>query len=209
MADARNFAKILKHGLLSTTALLDLYEIRGEEREGMESEHRPESVAIRHKKHGVAIIRDQKPMSVSGLMRSLTDATPREFFQFLNGRVFFWLTEQRLQTMNAAAAYRETDQAILVVDTASLLDEHSERVLLCPMNSGATKPFAHPRSIEMFRPIADFEWNGARPKANRVVELTITGGVPDIMRHVVRVERWRGGNRLGVIEPPYRKNSFK
>lgn len=203
MADPRNLASILRRGLLSTSALLDLFEINGRERFLLESVHRPNSVTISNPALGMAVIRDQKPMSASGVERSLTDATVEEFFQFLNGRVFFWLTIPRLITMNTAAAYSAVDQIVMVVDTRSLIASYEGRIRLSPMNSGATKPMAHPRSIAMFKPISEFEWSSRRPKRNRVVELTVEHSIPDVMSHVTRLEVWRGGRKQRAIEAPY------
>lgn len=188
MADPRNLGSILQRGLLSTSALLDLYGVVGEQREAIESQHRPTTIPIEHPNRPIAYVRDQRPMDVSGLLRSLTDATPREFFEFLNDRVFFWLTHKRLATMNAAAAYDAIDQIVFTLDTASALAAHHRSVLLSPMNSGATRPMPHPRSIAMFKPIGEFDWEMKRPKGNRVVELTIAHRVPDFMDHVIRVE---------------------
>jgi hypothetical protein len=58
IAEAGTWPSIQRHGLLSTTALLDKFEITGTQREAIESKHRPRSVQISHKKYGVAVIRD-------------------------------------------------------------------------------------------------------------------------------------------------------
>ncbi|MGB8910371.1 MAG: hypothetical protein WCC84_16635, partial [Candidatus Cybelea sp.] len=71
MADPRNFANVLRRGLLSTTALLDLYGINGRTRESIESEHRAQTIAINSPLYGTAYVRDQRPMDLSGLERSL------------------------------------------------------------------------------------------------------------------------------------------
>ena len=63
MAQLGSWPSIQEHGLLSTTALLDLFELRGDERFRIESCHRPESIPIDNSKYGRAVIRDQKPMS--------------------------------------------------------------------------------------------------------------------------------------------------
>ena len=67
---------IRKHGLLSTTALLDLFEVRGEDRARIEERHRPECVEITHATHRRAVVRDQKsliqfetPQELEGLHR--------------------------------------------------------------------------------------------------------------------------------------------
>src|SRR6185436_11524880 len=91
MAEAGSWPSIERHGLLSTTALLDLFEIKGAEREALELQHRPESVEIRHPRHGVAIIRDQKPLREKSLKQALQDGlAPRDWYRILNEKVFFW-----------------------------------------------------------------------------------------------------------------------
>src|SRR3989337_250524 len=93
MADKNAWPSIQRHGLLSTTALLDLFGVNGVQRTALESKHRPECVNIHHPKHGAAVIRDQKPMSDKGLARCLNGITPKEWYEILNRRTFFWLTE--------------------------------------------------------------------------------------------------------------------
>ena len=53
---------IRRLGLLSTSALLDRFEVQGERRRRIESARRPEIEAIEHPEHGRALIRDNKPM---------------------------------------------------------------------------------------------------------------------------------------------------
>jgi len=197
MADPHNHTGIAARGLLSTSALLDLFEYSGAEREAIERRHRPANVVIRHPVHGTAVVRDQKPLTMRGLRESITDGTtPEDFLHFLNRRVFFWLTESRLRRMNAARAYRADEKLVYVLDTASLIARHADRVLLSPMNSGATLPYPHPRSVAMFKSVADYDFAARADRADPVVELTVEGGVPDISAHVVRAEIWRGGERV-------------
>jgi hypothetical protein len=75
MAEAGSWPSIECHGLLSTSSLLDLFDVQGEDRESIEAMRRPESVRITHPEHGEAWIRDNKPMNetvLSGIAR-LTD----------------------------------------------------------------------------------------------------------------------------------------
>ena len=197
MADLHNQAGIAARGLLSTSALLDLLEYSGAAREAIERRHRPANVVIEHEVHGTAVVRDQKPLTMDGLRQSITDGTtPEDFLHFLNRRVFFWLTEARLSTMNGARAYRSDEKLVYVLDTASLIAEYGDRVLLSPMNSGATLPYAHPRSVAMFKSVADYDFEARARKPDPVVELTVEGGVPNVGAHVTRAEIWRGGVRL-------------
>lgn len=192
MAAPGSWDNIRRHGLLSTSALLDLYGASGGARDRVESAHRSGSVELEHPTHGRAIVRDQRPMDDRGLRRALpAHISPADWYRFLNGRVFFWLCPERLATLMGAAAYRSQRNVVLTVDTRSLLRAHEAQVLLCPINSGATKPMPSPRDYDTFQPLSTYPWE-QRIRAGRgkdtVVELTVTGGVPDIVDHVILVE---------------------
>src|ERR1044071_5448626 len=138
MAHAEAWEGIRERGLLSTTALLDLFEIDGELRHKIESEHRPESVVIEHPVHGRAVIRDQKPMSEGALRKCLVRISPRQWYELLNGRVFFWLSRERLARLLSARAYRNAKHCVMTVDTGELIRHHLDRITLSPINSGST-----------------------------------------------------------------------
>src|SRR5437763_1911223 len=99
MAEDGSWPSIREHGLLSTTYLLDLFGYSGSERTQYEAQRRAETVEISHQTYGCASLRDQKPMTDSALRRCLHGITPTEWYRLLNGRVFFWLTEERLVTL--------------------------------------------------------------------------------------------------------------
>lgn len=188
MAEHGSWQNIRQHGLLSTSALLDLFEVTGKERAEIEECRRPGSKTIEHPKFGTAVIRDQRPMSDSKLRGCLDDGlTPHDWYKLLNGRVFFWLTEDRLTGL--MKAYRERPHLVLEVNTADLLRRHNERVLLTPMNTGTTSPMAFRRGLRTFLPPNQypFEENakkkGGRTKA--IVELTIGHAVCDIAEFTV------------------------
>lgn len=203
MAELGSWPSIREHGLLSTSALLDLYEVAGRLRSSIEDAHRPESIRITHDRMGIAVVRDQKPMSESKLAASLRGGlTPRDWYRLLNERVFFWLTEERLNTLLAARAYRDREHTVLTVDSASLLSRHAEQVFLAAMNTGNTQPFAHPRGRSTFQPLATY------PLASRLrrglepaVELAVMRGVPDIEAHTIQVRTIRAGREPKVIWP--------
>jgi hypothetical protein len=107
MAEDGSWPDIKAHGLLSTKALLDRFEVTPGKREALYSRHRPESVVISHAERGRAVIRDQKSMDDRGLERALgDDLTPREWYELLNDRVFFWLTEERRARLPESYARR-------------------------------------------------------------------------------------------------------
>lgn len=179
-----------RHGLLSTTALLDLFEITGPEREAIESTRRLESVAIHHPAHGTAWIRDNKPINETVLRRTLIGMSESEWYRTLNGRVFFWLTTNRLDRLRQAPPYRNREHDILILDTAALLDAYAPTVELAHLNSGAVHPGAkYPRGAGTFQPIASYAWikRSAVAAHEPIVELTVPYSVPDAQRFVIGV----------------------
>lgn len=192
MAEAGSWASVKSRGLLSTSALLDLFEIEGPEREKIEAEHRPESVIIRHPEHGEAVIRDQKPLRESALIKCLIDMTPSQWYRILNGRVFFWTSEWRLERLLAARAYRDRVHDVIAVDTRTLVARHEENITLSPYNSGSTIFNPVPRGSATFSRIADYpfeEWRSKRSRRDAVVELAVEYSVADIGDLALRVER--------------------
>ncbi len=199
IADARNWDSIRARGLLSTSALLDRFEVRDGARESLESDHRPATVSIPpagpHPSFGVAFVRDQRPLQPSALLACLDGMTVEGWFRLLNGRVFFWPTAERRDGM--LKAYRSSEQAVFEVDTARLLDLHGDRVELSRINSG----FANPgwtvarRGLDTFQPI-----DSCRFKT--IAELTVPGAVPDIFEATVRVAAWLGGKEVGLLWEP-------
>ena len=117
MAEAGSWECVKRHGLLSTTALLDLFEVSGDERDAIEAARRPESVPIHHPDHGTAWIRDNKPINETVLERTLTGMSEPDWYRTLNGRVFFWLSQRRLKKLRNAGAYAEREHDILTIDT--------------------------------------------------------------------------------------------
>jgi hypothetical protein len=196
MAESGTWDSIREHGLLSTVALLDLFEINGKQREALFSCRRPESVAITHRKHGRAVIRDQKPMSESALRKCLDHSvTPAEWYRILNRRVFFWLSSDRLDGLLSARAYREKQHCVLTLETSGLVRAHAERITLSPINSGSTIFKPQPRGLSTFQSISDYpfeEWCSRRARANAVVELAIDYAVPNVKDFVLRVDERKG-----------------
>ena len=190
MAEADSWESITRHGLLSTSALLDLFEINGEERLNIELRKRVRSHEIRHRNHGRAVVRDQKPIIESKLQASLKDCSLEEWYRLLNGRVFFWLTKERLNTLLSAKAYREKPHTVLTLDTRSLASDYAGSITLSPMNSGNTLPIAHPRGTATFSRMQDypFQERVKRGPYYTVVELAVEGGVPNIANYTIRVD---------------------
>lgn len=195
MAQEGSWPSIRKHGLLSTSALLDLFEVTSEKRVQLESQHRPESVEISHDLHGHAMIRDQKPMSDSGLRRALQDGLrPEDWYRLLNARVFFWLSSERLRRLVEARAYRERRQTLLIVDARTLIERHPDRIVLSPINSGCTKPFPHERGTQTFQKMSEYDYAARKGKHDPIVELAVEYSVPDVQDLVIEVKEVGAGH---------------
>jgi len=178
MADAQSWPSIRKHGLLSTSALLDLFQVESLERTRIEAARRPESVTISSRKHGHAVVRDQKPLIESKLSKTLTGCTISGWHRLLNKHVFFWLTKERLQTLLCARAYRDAPHAVLTVRTLPFVQRYQKQIVLSPMNSGNTQPFAHPRSPAIFMRTQNYPFKERAKYGEQfqVVELAVEGG---------------------------------
>ena len=90
MAERGAWESIKNRGLLSTSALLDLYEVNGAQRLSIESNRRPECVELTSETLPAAVVRDQIPMDDAGLRRCLPEhLTPSDWYRLLNAKVFF------------------------------------------------------------------------------------------------------------------------
>ena len=183
MAEAGSWESIRSHGLLSTSALLDLFEVQGADRVRIESSKRSESVEITHPKHGSAWIRDNKPINETVLRRTLVGMSEGDWYRTLNSRVFFWLTEERLNRLRNAPPYKSRAHDILTIDTGALLERYAAQVELAHLNTGAVHPSAkYPRGRGTFQTIPRYLWpeRVRAARAEPIVELTIPYAVPDI-----------------------------
>jgi hypothetical protein len=203
MAEAGSWDSIRKRGLLSTSALLDLFEITGQLRAKIESSRRSESVIVSHVNYGDAVIRDQNLLREDALAACLQDGLrPQDWYELLNSHVFFWARRHRLEGLLKARLYKNKEHDVLTVDTVRLVEKHEARLRLCPYNSGNTMQVAVPRGKGTFKQIADYPfeyWRKKRSRAEAIVEVAAIGGVPDIRDCVVRVERRRGADVLQVL----------
>ncbi len=185
---------IRRHGLLSTTALLDKFEVAAAYRATIEDSRRPECVEIEHPVHGRATIRDNKPLREEALRSCLQDGmTPPEWYRLLNRKVFFWPSSERVADLRGARAYRKQHQVVLIFDTRSLLEAYGEAVTLSPINSGATLYRPQPRGPSTFRTVADYPFTDlARRRGRRkaIAEFAVDYAVLDAMEHVLDVKEY-------------------
>jgi hypothetical protein len=201
MAESGSWPKIQRYGLLSTSALLDMFEINGEDRIPIESQQRKDNVILKHPIYGSVTIRDQKVLHENTLKRLLVDMSPRQYYEKLNGMSFFWVRQERLQRLLGAKAYRDRSHSVLSVDTSALVRAHASEISLTHINSGATSRGSGRRGTGTFVRIVDYPF--AKMKRQRrldaVVELSVDYAVKDIEKFTLRVEEWRGNNAVRTI----------
>ena len=199
MAHVGAWPSIERFGLLSTTALLDLFEIGGERREQLELSKRSKSEEISHPKHGRALLRDQIPLNEKKLAKALQDGlAPRDWYRLLNRKAYFWGPESRLKILREAREYTDHRQTIIVIDTGQLVARHGERISLCHMNSGATQPMAFPRGLSTFLSIDSYPLTDRLRKygaKGAVAEVTVDYSVPDLREFVIEAYEIGGSEK--------------
>ena len=200
MAELDSWPSIQRHGLRSTSALLDLFETTGPCRFRIESQWRPTSVAVSHPTYGTATIRDQLPMPEDGLRNCLVDMTTRQWYELINEKTFFWTDEIPLSWMLNAAQYRARAHAVIVVPTEALLAHRGNVITLSAINSGSLYPSratgrVQTRGSSTFQPIQNFI-------ARWIRELAVDYSVPNIADLAIRVEARRGRRTPRIIWEP-------
>jgi hypothetical protein len=101
-----------------------------------------------------------------------------------------------------AGAYKALKHDVLEVEAAPLFAAYQDKIWLCPINSGCTKPFPHPRDLSTFQRLQTYpyaEWVTKRRGKDPVVELCIDYAVPDIAKYTTRVVSMCGGDELETI----------
>lgn len=195
VAEAGSWPSIQKHGLLSTSALLDLFEIYGPKRKRFESKWRGDSMPIEHPVHGKAVIRDQKPMPPDKLSDLLIDLTPCQWYELINGKTFFWAQEQHLYNFLIAKEYRDRVHWVITVDTAGLLERYSQNITLSRINTGFVY-CGRKRGTKTLKTISNFPGN------NKVLELAVDYSIPEIVDITLIVEECYRRNKIKTIWLP-------
>jgi len=199
MAEVGTWPSIKQRGLLSTSAVLDDLGITGLARAQYETEHRPEKMTVGHGANAI-VLRDQKPMPPDRIGKALVDGTtPRQWYKFLNGKVFMWAEEKRLLTLLNARPYKKLEHDVLTIDTAALVVAYEEKISLCRMNSGNTFPMWLPRGLGDFKSIDAYPTKHSGNPEKTVVEVVIDYAVPDIAKYVVQVRRMKSKEVLSNL----------
>ena len=202
MAEAGAWENIRQYGLLSTEALLNLFEIGEPRRTRINAQYRRKDCDIRHPEYGCAIIRRQTRMPPDKLQTALTDnMNSSEWYRLLNGKVFFWPTQSRLNGFLEATAHMGRCHDVLTVCTRSLAEQYvneqrTNEINLSPINSGTVFRPDHRRGRNTFQRITDYGCTDRLYKGERecFAELAVAGSVLNINQHVLSVDRWVGAN---------------
>jgi|SRR3989344_4866408 len=200
MAEAGTWPSIKQHGLLSTLAVLDRYGVSGPQRLALEAQHRPSKVTVGPLGNAI-VLRDQIPMPPQRLEDALIDGTtPAQWYKLINSKVFMWAEEHRLFTLLNARSYKRLTHDVLTIDTASLVRDYADKIMLCRMNSGNTFPMPHARGLEDFMSIDDYP---VKPRSGapvkKVVEVVTDYCIPNIKDYVIEVRSIQGETVLGNI----------
>jgi hypothetical protein len=160
---AQDIGQIMKHGLLSTSALLDRCEVKGEQRFEIESSPRPRSVCISHSIYGEFLINDQAPMKAAALSNCLTDLSPEQWCASLNRRVFFWPTQGRLVRHIGARVAAGRPKIVFSFETRSVFDVLDfDAFEFSAINSGNTTRRAALRGSSTFWKARDYPFRERR-----------------------------------------------
>ncbi len=180
---------IVRHGLLPACDLVDLFAPDRGQPDDLLATRRPAEVVLDHPLHGQAILNDNLPLSERALAACLDDGLrARDWLRLLNQRVFFWSDESGLQRLLGARMNRGRPREVLVFDTLALVAAHADRVEISPINSGATIRRPARRGLATFTPLGAMTyaaWRRRRGRLDRVVEVVVRGGVPDIQRYLL------------------------
>jgi hypothetical protein len=189
LADAENWPRIQRKGLLSTEALIArdglmdgaALPFRGYRDAGM-------------RLPGGVLIHDQRPMPPAALARCLDPGlAPDDWYALVNAHVFFWLDADRLARHKRACGKRP--QVVMVLDLAGLVARHGARAALTPFNVGNARRQPARRGWRSFVPLAAWQttaWQreaapGAKPRSpsHPPAELAIAHAVPDAMDFLI------------------------
>lgn len=188
---------IRRHGLLSTSKILDLFDIKSAYRDALESQRREKEVPLFHTYYGSWILNDNQPLTEKALTQCLDDSlSPREWLKMLNARVFFWTTEESLQQHLNARLNRQRSREIIVIDTMKLAADYAENMELCPINSGSTIRKPARRGLKTFTPLLRHsfeEWRKLRGKQDNIREITVREGIMNVEKYVLNVYRKSSG----------------
>lgn len=187
---------IRARGLLTPEAIADRAGLDAEARERLLARRRPKEVRLEAGGERY-VVNDNAPLFTDKLAAVLQDGlAPADWLAMLNARTFFWADERFARSLRAARNNRDRPRALLVLDTLSLARAHGDRMELCPINSGATLHTPPPRGLATFAPLGDLDYDawrrarrerGEKKGLDAIKEVTVRGGVPHAVDHLIEV----------------------
>jgi hypothetical protein len=181
-------SSIRKHGLLSTSRLLTVFDVQTAERESIEAQRRPTNVTIGHPMYGEVTIADNGPLSEAALLQCLDDGLqPADWMRLLNQRVFFWVDEKNVDVHLRASIRQHEERVVLVLNTLSVVKAYHKKVELAAINTGSTIRRPARRGVSTFAPAHQYtyrEWQRLGGGRDQIKELTVIDGIRDVEAHM-------------------------
>lgn len=201
VAEDGSWPSIERSGLLTAASLVERWQVAEPLRSRLLTEVRTEPTTITHPVLGSAVVPDQPALDARALQRSLGGTKASAWLELLAARVSFFVQPERLKALPNSRISRNRPSLLVIVDSASLLAAHADRVELCRIDPGAAQSrSAQPRGRDTFQTLEEFRHPSRTSPRPRdpwdVAQLCIAGDVPDILDHVVRVERRHGDDVL-------------
>jgi hypothetical protein len=184
LTDPDALPSIERFGLLSTSALLTLFEVTTAERAAIERRRRSATVSLSHPRYGKVQITDNLPLSEQALGKCLDDnLSPQDWLGMLNERVFFWPSLSTLDVHLNARMNRGRDRRVLVSDTLALARAYGPQMELAAINTGSTIRKPARRGLATFTALhacSRAEWAGLRGRRDTLKEVTLGQGMTDV-----------------------------
>lgn len=179
-------------GLLTTDQIVERFVDDPQAAARLRTERRRDFVVVHDGPDGRVTINDNLPLHFGNLAPHLDDGlTPQEWLRMLNGRTFFWPRFERGAGFLRAGRRGGRRKLLLTFDTRSLAFAHADRLDLAPINTGSAVRKPARRGQRTFTPAASVgwsEWRRLRGRLDNVAEISVRGGVPDALDHLVARE---------------------
>lgn len=193
LAHTSNLPNIRKHGLLSTSKLVETLGIPVAEQRKIVNEHRPKCITLCDS----VVIRDQSPMPPSALAKTLPpNMKPTDWYKLMNSFIFFWPSLERVERHRAAHQKLNADLSLMVFDAAKMIQDHGDKLFVSPINTGfALRKAANRSEKTSFVPYHEYMTSGWPVEANGTkrassslpVEVAIKDSFP-LESYLIRVE---------------------
>ena len=185
---------IEKHGLLSTNALLDLFEVEQTIRDDIAQRPRKAGIQLSHRDNGVVWLNDQAPLNLKKLAKCLDDdLTPLSWLDILNSRVYLWADKAGLERLKTANVKRRRKVSILTINTLRFAEAFIDQLEISPINSGATLHQPAHRGLSTFAKINELDFQtwrnrrrnlGYKNSLDTIKEVTVIGLIYNFTRFV-------------------------